>query len=54
MSLDQDVGDGDLVLQVRPLATMSRIFVSAQIVPGPAVERAGTHARNEVGDQVVA
>jgi hypothetical protein len=33
---------------------MSRIFVGAQIIPGPAVERAVTHARNEVGDEIVA
>src|SRR5262249_37320290 len=33
---------------------MSRIFIGAQIVPGPAVESAVTHARNEVGDEIVA
>src|SRR6266852_5421025 len=33
---------------------MSRIFVGAQIVPGPAVESAVTHTRNEVGDEIVA
>src|SRR5215468_8984642 len=33
---------------------MSRIFIGAQIVPGPAVESAVSHARNEVGDEIVA
>src|SRR5262245_55678942 len=33
---------------------MSRIFVGAQIVPRPAVESAVTHARNEVGHEIVA
>ena len=36
MGLEQHVRDGDLVLQVRPLAAVTRILVGADIVPGPA------------------
>src|SRR5258708_25542014 len=33
---------------------MSRIFIRAHVVPGPAVESALTHTRNEVGDEIIA
>src|SRR2546423_6415740 len=54
MCLDQHVGHGDLVLEVRPLAAVARVFVGAKIVPGPAVEGAIAHARHEVGHKIVA
>src|ERR1700728_4523525 len=52
--LDQDVGNGDLVLQVRPLARMMRIFVVADIEPRPPIARDFPHAGDVVGDKVVA
>src|ERR1700733_563076 len=52
--LDEDVGNGDLVLQVRPLAFVPRVLVGADIVPGPAVERAFAYAGDVVGRRVVA
>src|SRR5229473_614987 len=54
MRLDQHIGYGDLIPQVGSFAAMARIFVGAQIVPRPAVERAVAHARDEVRDEVVA
>src|SRR5215831_12268704 len=54
MRLDEHVGNSDLVLQVRPFAAMTRIFVRADIIPRPSVESAVTHARDEVGNEIVA
>src|SRR5258708_8856574 len=51
--LEQDVGNTDLALQIGPLAGVSRVFVIADIVPRPAVERAFAPARNVVGHQIV-
>src|SRR4029077_20457739 len=48
------IGDRDLVFQVRSLAAAARILVGADVVPGPAVERAFTHARDVVGWNVIA
>src|SRR5580704_11636771 len=54
VGLDQHVGNGDLVFQVRPLAGMTRILMRADIVPGPAVKRALAHAGDVIGRHVVA
>src|ERR1700675_3384535 len=40
MGLEQNVGHGDAVLEIGPRAAVPRIFVGADIVPGPAVKRA--------------
>ncbi len=54
MGLDEHVRDGDLVLEIRPLAAMTRVLVGADVVPGPAVERAFAHAGDVIGRHVVA
>src|SRR5258708_31408147 len=54
MRLDQHIGYGDLIPQVGWFAGRARIFVGAQIVPRPAVERAVAYERDEVRDEVVA
>src|SRR5580704_8775586 len=54
MSLDQHVRDGDLVLQIRPLAGMTRVLVRADIIPGPAVIGAVAHAGDVIGRHIVA
>src|SRR5205085_1064078 len=54
MRLEQDVGNDDLVLEVGPLALVARVFVRADVIPGPAVEAAFAHARDVVGRQIVA
>src|SRR5581483_7344208 len=52
--LDQDVGNGDLVLEVGPLTDVMRILVAADIKPWPAVERALLHAGDVVRNEIVA
>src|SRR5262245_28354351 len=54
MRLDQHVRHGDLVLQVGPLPSTPRIFVGAQVIPGPAEEGTLSHAGDEIGNQVIA
>src|SRR4029077_5219377 len=48
MGRDEHVRDGDLVLQVAPLASVARVLVRADVVPGPAVECALAHASDVV------
>src|ERR1700722_12262092 len=52
--LDQDIGYVYLVLQVRPLVRMMRIFVVADIEPRPAIEGALAHPGDIVGHEIVA
>src|SRR5215469_10736680 len=54
MRLQQYVRDGDLVLEVAPLADMPWVLVRPHIVPGPAVEAALAHAREIVRREIVA
>src|SRR5271166_1728620 len=54
MRLDQDIGDGNLVLEVGPLPGMMRIFMAADVIPGPAVSGALAHTRHVIGHEVVA
>src|SRR6266852_7387274 len=51
--LDENVGNGDFSLQIRPFAGVPWIFVAADVEPGPAVERTFVHARNVVRHQIV-
>src|SRR5579862_2332450 len=54
MGLQQHVGNGDFIFEIRPLAAVSRILIGADVVPGPAVESAFAHARDVVGRHVIA
>src|SRR5690242_4155739 len=54
MRLDEHVRDRDLVLEVGPLAAAARILVGADVVPGPAIERALANAGDVVGRHVIA
>src|SRR5262249_45528396 len=54
MGLEQDVWHRDLVLKVRSLALVPRIFVGADVVPRPAVECALANPGDVVGRNVVA
>src|SRR5215471_16193504 len=54
MCLEQHVWDGDLALQVRSLAVVPRIFDGAKIIPRPAIKGAIMHARNKIGNKIVA
>ena len=49
MGLQQDVGNRDPVFEVRPRVGLGRVFVRADVVPRPAIERAFAHARDVVG-----
>src|SRR5437588_6037460 len=54
MGLDQHVGDGDLVLEIGPLARMPGIFIAADIKPRPSVECIFADPSHVVGHQIVA
>src|SRR5215469_4336602 len=54
MGLDEDVGSGDLSLQIGAFTGMPRVLVVPDIKPRPAIERALPHPRDVVRDQVVA
>ena len=49
MGLQENVRNSDLVFEIGTLATMTRILVGADVIPGPAVECAVAHAGNVVG-----
>src|SRR3979490_3321927 len=51
--LDQNIGNADFPLQVRTFAGVTRIFVAADIEPGPPVERTFAHPRDVVRHQIV-
>src|ERR1700737_2456370 len=51
--LDENVGNGDFALQIRTFADVPRIFVAADIEPGPPVERTFVHPSNVVRHQIV-
>src|ERR1700689_5219431 len=52
--LEQDIRNGDLSFQIGTLAGVVRILIAADIVPGPAVERALAYPGNVVRHQIVA
>src|SRR5262249_13582021 len=54
MRLDKSIRHWSLVLEFRLRAAMLRIFIGADVVPGPAVERALAYARDIIGRHVVA
>src|SRR5207237_10074339 len=54
MSLDQHVGDGDLALEIGPLARMPGVFIAADIKPRPSIERIFADPGHVVGHQIVA
>src|SRR6202011_2530138 len=51
--LDQNIGNRGFPLQIRTLAGMPRIFVAANVEPGPAVERTLAHPGDVVRHQLV-
>src|SRR6202795_369675 len=51
--LNENVGNGDFALQVRTFAGVPRVWVAADIEPGPAVERPFAHPGNVVRHQIV-
>src|SRR5664279_1392022 len=52
--LQQDIGDGDLVLEIGARAGKAGILVGADVEPGPAVERPLLYAGDIVGHQIIA
>src|SRR5207302_6690628 len=54
MSLDQHVGDGDLALEIGPLARMPGVFIAADIKPRPSIERIFADPGHVVWHQIVA
>src|SRR6476469_7088659 len=51
--LNENVGHGDFALEIRPLAGVVRIFMVADIEPGPAIKRALTHPGDVIGHQII-
>ena len=51
---EQHIRHGDPALEVRALSGHARILVVTEVVPGPAVELARAHARDVVGDEIIA
>src|SRR5690242_14836640 len=54
MCAEQHIGHGHFVAQIRALAGMSRIFVSAEVVPGPAIEAALFDPADVVRNEIIA
>src|SRR4029079_7313465 len=54
MRLDQHVGNSDLVFQIRARAAAARVFMRAEVIPGPSIERAVAHTRLVVRNEIVA
>src|SRR5207248_8735420 len=54
MRLHQDVGNDDLVLQLRVLSFMTRVLMAADVIPGPAVEASILDVRDVLRRKIVA
>src|SRR6185295_9727043 len=52
MRLDQDLRHDDLVLEIRALASVGRVLVAADVVPGPAVEAAVLYGGQVIGRKI--
>src|SRR5689334_13041187 len=53
MRLDQDVRYDDFVFQFRVLAPVTRVLVSADVIPGPAVKAALLDVGDVIGRQII-
>lgn len=54
MRLKQNIGNNDLALQLRVLAFVSRIPMTADVIPRTAVETTVLHVGDVIGSEVVA